>query len=246
MADAIFPAFLRYYLKYSTRDKWPFDEDGTHLTLFGFQEVFDRILQPFLLEQLRPRASDASYSEDTYRSVYGRDIRMFPRNEYKDGDVLASFTSFSEIPSYLASFQKVARRTAHWDWVMMIDRNNNKRPDKTCYASNTTGSVSDIQYHAHHKCGTSAFRCALVVGYLQSWNASFVGDVDCQLYHGRKGEAPAPVGNVTRLVGLHDRNQTTHQFFVVNDNVPAGRFHLKCTKLDSRFSCITGLSLQKA
>jgi hypothetical protein len=179
LTDAMFPSFLRYYTTYSDATMWPYSRDGIHISPLGGSILVEHILFPFLLSELEPRDTDHLYQNVT--SIYGNvDFRMFPKKSYSGGFV-AQWAPWggsninSLRPTIIESSATLVSIPGHNDGL------------HNCYGESKKGSVIKIGFNIDSSLlktfsdsNPSPYR--LRVGFVFSWNESFIGKALCGLF----------------------------------------------------------------
>eukprot|EP01041_Mallomonas_annulata_P011884 gene11884-24898_t len=260
ITDAIYPAFSRHFIANDLTEEWAYNPLGCHLSIDGYNLIVDRILGPFLREQMKPHSSDAlllhhkhshhnhSHSHYELQSIYDHNLRMHHPEVYEHS-VIDYWVAWHWATRHdllaAANFVKIFPETEYWKHAIPP----NYAHAHYCFLSSERNSVAKGFISAPSYCNHT-HSCKIDIGYLRSWNDSYIGNIECSLYsiNEREGDAARIQIEHEHLVnGSVKHNGGTilswdHHMF---KNVPPGFLTIECRKPDDRVSCIGGLALTK-
>lgn len=184
LVDATFPAFTRYFINSVSspgsenhwNQRFPFSLDGVHMSSLGCSFFVNEVLLPFLDAELaKPSSSDVDRDW-----IFDYDIRMFPAQVYATPGTIATYSSWGSGDNHLES---IVMRTDGWEFVST--RHHEDDHGHICYGSNTQASDDTparfmLSYSASTCKPTST--CGLEIGYVHSWDASYIGDTVCNVF----------------------------------------------------------------
>ena len=180
IADALFPSFLRYYTSYANTTMWPYSKDGIHISELGGDVLIDDILFPLLVNELEPRDTDSLFGNET--SIFGKlDFRMFPMSTYSGG-LVSRWSSWGNELNTLSD-RVVKANTTGFEFMSTPGHADGRH---TCLGASTAQAVATFGFNLHPSLLSldenqdSPYR--LSVGFLFSWNASFVGKAACSIF----------------------------------------------------------------
>jgi hypothetical protein len=139
----------------------------------------EHILFPFLLSELEPRDTDHLYQNVT--SIYGNvDFRMFPKKSYSGGFV-------ERWASWGSSVNTMLSRAQSDDSVSFMSTPGHPDGLHTCYGTSKKNAVLKLRFSIKDESHKSSLKTSsppyrLEVGFVYSWNDSFVGKAQCSLF----------------------------------------------------------------
>lgn len=189
LTDCMWPSFVRYYLAANDtyNQLWPFSEDGRHLSILGAAFLADKVILPFFKHALsakRFNENDTNSLTTKQSSIYSEDIRMFPREDYLEDTLLASWGSWKGL--YRWSFSFIVVPTTGWGEVKTLY--HEKDNDHICYGSTGNDQPARFKIEVLYRHCTIKNPCTLKLTYIHSWNASYIGDASCSVYTIPSGE----------------------------------------------------------
>lgn len=173
----MFPSFTRFLLASTntSHQRWPFSKDGIHLSKLGAEYLVQKMLFPFLVAQAMGAVN--TDLKNVY-SIYTEDIRMFPKSFYTEGRLIARFSSWNQ----QKSFQQVIINTS--SWIFQSIRGHEMDQAHICYGSTNFSSPAWISLPTryHERDCSPLLPCSLRLGYVHSWNTSYIGNMECNLF----------------------------------------------------------------
>ncbi len=248
-AEALFPAFTRYYATHDSADHYfKYTRDGTHLSALGVDLLVNKMIKPFLHKQLaRREVYDPRHANGT---EYNYDIRLFPKNEYPEFNILHEWHVWGKLDDYLATILLPGN-----EWTKTSLRNH---PDNlhNCYGSTTENSKFKVSIPIQVRDNCSP--CRIQFGYLHSWNTSYIGTARCTIYKNSpvdeinlKHEQYTAEGNVFHGNKMTDSTVRIHkmpQLLYYNASQGSRQsYTFECVNLSPKekplLTCITSISL---
>lgn len=234
VTDALYPSYVRHFLSHPETELWPcIKEDGHHLTEEGHKVIAEKILGPFIIDNFRPRESDKTYIENPMRSVYPKNILMQPLKTYTKEVV--DYWSGWGVQSPEHKLERVVMPSRHWR--LQLYKNDSQR---LCHTSSTVGSVGMYRFDVPSACDS---QCKLAIMYLASWNSSYIGDMKCLLFTGKNTTGVKAFSSHVVMGNLGHNWGTIAAWTTIAHGLSSGTMTLKCRKLDTRFACVSGLSI---
>eukprot|EP01041_Mallomonas_annulata_P006126 gene6126-12404_t len=259
--DAMYPAFSRHFIAHNVTEEWAYNPVGCHFSVDGHFLLVDKILGPFLREQMEPHPSDALMHKRLHahhhhhnyelQSIYDHNLRMHHPEVYKHS-VIEFWGAWAQERADLLidNFNKTFPETEHWKH----DVPPNYAHVHYCFLSTKKDSVAKGFVSAPSYCNHTD-RCEISIGYLRSWNSSYIGNLVCSLYStndrgggGRNGHAArVQIGNEHLVNGSdkHIGGTVLNWDNNIFPNVPSVNLTIECRKPDNRLSCIGGLLLTR-
>ena len=215
-------AFVRYFLESNKSWEWPYYHDPAHIGNLGGQLLYQTLLGPFFDEIMTPR------NESPWHIGQNNLIpkqRMFaPVN--LSLDLLASTRRGAGLSKFL-------RKPSLWHSMQFHGLEN-----YFCSFQQRDALTLDINIPA--ECD-QVDTCSVSVGFLHSWNASYVGNLQCELYSPSHKLLESVFVNTT----LNEYGARMRHTAPVRTNLrvhSAGTYGLNCSKLDSRLTCFTSFA----
>ena len=251
--DPLWPSFVRFFventLDYSygdldrqNRTMWPYTFDGVHLSCKGHAFVADEILIPFFKHQMKPRKLEHPI-ESSRIEEYG--IRMFSPSTYKIP--ISKWSTWGSHKKF--GMPSPAELNESWNITYLDNGRHSLHDGHDCYGSRGNVTIPGVfQFKVPSFCQN----CSVGLSYLHSWNHSYVGDVKCEVYKFVKGNKKVHVGTNGTVLFLGNKYQsstvtgTVSLETVLRVNLAGGKYRIECFKLDSLFSCFTGLTVYQA
>jgi hypothetical protein len=75
VTDALFPAYTRHYIHHNISNIWDYNPPGCHMSFEGWKYVADKIIIPFLIEQLNNNKDDEMIANSIKKMKHHKDIR---------------------------------------------------------------------------------------------------------------------------------------------------------------------------
>ena len=183
--DAMFPSFTRFFVHSvdgrndHQNQMWPFSHDGIHLSKLGQTYMLEKLLMPMLEKQLQHPFSPHDHRNSLYEAS---DIRLFPASNYAIPGVLASFSSWGKGTNHL---KEIVLHSPGWEFVSTLYHESDG--EHVCYGSSTavvadTPARFTLHYSNRYCNSVTGQLCMLEVGYVHSWNTSYIGDAVCNIY----------------------------------------------------------------
>ena len=188
LTDCMWPSFVRYYLAGNDTESqlWPFSEDGRHLSVLGAAFLVDKVILPFFKHELSAKRSGNEQEKDTnHSSLNADDIRMFPRDDYTDDTLIASWGSWNGL--FRFPFSVIVLPTTGWDKLKTLYHEHDD--NHICYGSTGSKEPARFKIEVFYRHCTAKHPCTLKLTYIHSWNASYIGDASCSVYTFRPWEA---------------------------------------------------------
>jgi hypothetical protein len=244
-ADAMYPSFVRHFIKYPITVMWPYSQDGTHLNPTGHAYLTGVLVIPFLEKQLQPRV-ETYEPHHVHNYIYSFDVRMHPFSSYMTHPIIQRWTSWQI--NTLNSLNLIAQVTDSWTFRSLQFHEDDGA--HVCFGSSGAISSGYVYLEVPHICGSSVndTRCRLEISYIKSWNTSYVGDAVVGVYErltdskdGDQLESSMTIlGNVDGNTPMH---ATVPISVYVLKGIYSGRFTIKIEKLDARLSCISTVTI---
>ena len=184
--EATFPAFTRHFIAHDLdfelkmnepndfKNRWPYTADGTHLSSTGATYLADKIMRPFFINEFN-KYDPEKVPKDQKRSCYNFDLKMFPSDNYKM-TTISHWSSWGDRGNTLLKLFK--NDTDQWKYQSLIRHSIGH----TCYGTNVPNATLFIDFDIPKFCKTNPEGCLLRVGYIHSWNTSYIGDADFEFY----------------------------------------------------------------
>jgi hypothetical protein len=128
ITDALYPAFTRHYISNNITEEWEYNQPGCHLPPEGWKYVVDKIIIPFLINQLNNNRDDNIISKDIekhhghnkdIRNIYDHRLRMHHPSVY-EARTLEYWSTWSIENSdlYAFNYRKIFPQTEYWNHTM--------------------------------------------------------------------------------------------------------------------------------
>lgn len=200
MTDALYPSFVRYYSTYSNETMWPYSKDGLHLSHLGGDLLVNQLILPFLQRELKHRETDVLYQNVT--SIYNFDLRMFPKNKYSGGFVQRWASWGGGINTLESQVVTLEGEVSAFSFRSSLHHEDGSH---ICYGSTKRGAVARLGFNLHpslmgNQQTESPYK--LRVGFLFSWNMSYVGQVSCGLFITEANEYTKKISQIGSTVHL--------------------------------------------
>ena len=243
--EMMFPSFVRYYLNTNGTFKdhrWKYTYEGTHMTKEGGSLLVDTLMVPFFRDVMAPREELPAEQRSMYGDV---DIRMFPPSNRSFQILTLStlnhneiFTSSSLVNSIRTpmEYYHVARQRASTGWYT----------GNECYGSTNSSAMLYVDFTVPSECN-SLGNCKVAVEFVHSWNTSHYGFASCDLLASKKHKQPVMLENkfinITYDSDGAKMKHTGPMSTRFDSVMKQGNYTLTCRKLDSRMTCMSGLSV---
>lgn len=220
-------AFIRYYLGTNAtynEKPWEYMLDGDHIHYPGGQLLYDSLMRPFFDIVMEPRDEPAWNKEEVIKAQ-GPLKRMYPsKNRTMD-----MFTK-----SY-ADIHSLVRQPSKWETSGV--HHNEKF---LCSWDQTAPLELDITIPK--ECD-ALDTCSMSISFLHSWNTSYTGHLSCELKRSTHLVETLLVNTSVNTMG--DGGRMQHTASMRNEfksSLKAGLHTIKCSKLDSRLTCLTTIA----
>lgn len=234
-----YSAFIRYFLaedlnEYS-KNTFRYTIDGLHITVDGGQLLTDVLYTPFFQDVMRPRKE----LPVNQRHNLPEGIRMFPLSVRPLQ--LLSYTTWDPNPN--TNLLSIIRKPSTWLPFKTHENIDGFRHGRMCYGTNTREDTLMLDFVVPSVCSALG-DCKVSVGFLHSWNSSFVGGLTCDLIADRASSRTTLVTKYINTTLLNDGNEMHHTGAVQTQfdvTVHGGKHSLRCRKLDDKFTCLVML-----
>lgn len=234
------PAFCRFYIENSVTKRWPYVSDGAHASCIGHKFIAHNIVLRFLNDQMMKIQPE----EDDSNKAIKNEIRMFPRSLYSsliENWPLWGLRAVNN--THIPAFQRIIKPANGWGFTYLDNGRHKFNDGHDCYGSRGQNNVmATFKIQVPPTCQQL---CTIGISYLHSWNTSYIGDVICRL-HSVESNIHKVKSNVTIRGSVH-RGVAMKATFPEETRFPTtvggGLYTVKCSKLDSKFSCFTGIAI---
>jgi hypothetical protein len=278
-SDVFWPSFVRFYSKYRNCARWPMiQHDSVHISRYAGKIFVEKIIVPLFVEKYLTWYSvdekdflPKDGRESDYSQYITDHIRMFP---YKDPR--------SMMIRYAASIWGVNNHNSFEEDIVYADPSfhfthlvrHEESAGHQCYGSGPDGEKGSIVQLSFPIIGSWSdehvaaqdLLFSLQVGFLHSWNTSYIGNIECQVYRAvnetekelqdktktRKLVAPYDLSKLEkvskRAVVIHgmkhdqeEMKSTGPRLTAIANELTVGTYLLQCEKLDAKLACFTGI-----
>ena len=211
-ADALFPAFTRFYLNNTATDwtqtvlRWKYFLDGGHLNHLGGFFVSFKLILPYIFRkieraEIRAEHNPLSHSFVKRRyNLYDYDLRLYESNYYANGVLLewsiwgSQLNLTNVLPASISAH--IATQTVKKDinflqyssspkdsWKIVSTKEHIGKPDLLHNCYGGKQVGSKALFHFHAPEECGKkFTCKVYMDYIHSWNMKHFGDTKCSLF----------------------------------------------------------------
>jgi hypothetical protein len=231
--DALFPAFLRWYLRSpSPLPKYKFADDGRHFSAAGSAHMAF-ILKSFFESEMARVETPAALAEPA-EMYEDRHITLTPIGD--ESLAVQSWTSWGGGENTLKSIVRVDPESgAEWTHTPNHDDGLHR-----CYGVRKNDTTVAFDFVPDKRCEGG---CRALVFVLRSWNSTAVGRIACSLQN-ENGEVVGGWQPINLTAGAKFTMPKGHRFGQVVH--PGEKHSVVCRTEDDKLACFTGIKLVKS
>ena len=259
--EAAWPAFTRHFVNNDMSNLWNYTADGTHLNGIGAEYLVNKIVIPFFMKEFGHN-NNKPLNQPVRRSYYDFDLKMFEDSNYKSSTI-AHWSSWGKEKSFMRLMDNMTNHNTNWKFQSIRKHTHGH----TCFGTTTSKATLYIDFHIPNTCYSAPEGCFVKVGYVHSWNTSYIGDATFELYE------PISMSTTTKscisktqeilienkprcqygeriklFANVHEefkvKHTTARKSVVTSAIINEGIYTLKIIKSnDTRLICITGFSV---
>lgn len=259
--DALFPSFVRFMDNHLTCASWPLTSDGVHFDGLGLTIIVDVMLDFFrhnIDKALSRTHEDASLSTrhhssggaaSSYLKLLQSHLPLFALSNFDSGDLLMQHRQWGTNIPYDEWLQHIIKRNQGFHATYLQHHDDGRHE---CYGSTETNATIELavgvrnSYVVNYPESEKAkLRFKVMLGYLHSWNTSYVGDMKCRFYAMEEGKKllfdTVIHGNTYHHQAVQD---STPKLIELTSHLTLGEHILQCSPVQTgRLACITSVSI---
>jgi hypothetical protein len=169
---------------------------------------------------------------------------MFLRSEYAITSVRVDYRSWG--PDITHNLKDIIDKRTSASFHMQSSLRHKNDNDHICFGSTIKDSTVVFRIKTDSDNVKHEMFLTLGLGYLHSWNQSYVGDAECQLFRSdpqctefREAESNKVVLVGNSHLGSPVRDTTPRESIIAKATITAGCHLLRCRNIDGRLSCFT-------
>ena len=257
--EAAWPAFTRHFINNDVINLWNYTSDGTHLSGIGAEYLVNKIVIPFFKKEFGHNS--ISSNQVVRRSYYDFDLRMFEDSNYRSSTI-AHWSSWGREKTLMRLINNTAHENNDWNFQSIRKHTHGH----TCFGTSTPKATLNVDIHIPKTCSSAPEGCSIKVGYVHSWNTSYIGDATFELFepptacrrqlrseHNNQitNQQLCQHGNKVKITGnIHEYEKIKHTIprktTISSLITTPGVYTLKITKSrDKKLACIAGFSIVK-